>query len=166
MNIRTKASVWMILLTVSAFILGGIVSYYFVPSGVSSYRPPSWSPRVETRQSGEGGRIQGNESVENPKEIERRTRFVQRWKDKLDLSEEQTEQFRLIITVGHEKFVAASEDSREMYSQIRRETDEEIVKVLNPEQAARYKEITSEHRIRKNREKESENNRGNGQGRQ
>ena len=162
MNIRTKASVWMILLTVSAFILGGIVTYYFLPSGFSSYRPPPWSPRVETRQSGEGGRIQGKESGKDPTEIERRTRFVQRWKDKLDLSEEQTEQFRLIITAGHEKFVAASEDSREMYSQIRRETDEEIVKVLNPEQAAQYKEITSEHRIRKNREKESENNRGNG----
>lgn len=144
----------MILLMVSAFILGGIVTYYFVPSGFSSHRPPPWGQRVETRQSEEGGRIQEKESVEEPTEIERRTRFVQRWKERLDLSDEQAEQFHLIFTAGHEKFVAATEDSKERYSQIRRETEEEIIKVLNPEQSARYKEITAEYRARKNRRNE------------
>ncbi len=154
MNIRTKASVWMILLTVLAFILGGIVTYYFVPSGFSSYRPPPWSPRVETRQSGEGERIQRKESGKDPAEIERRTRFVQRWKDKLDLSDEQAEQFQMIFTAGHEKFVAAAEDSSKRHAEIRKETDEEINKVLNLEQAARYEEITAEYRAHRNRRNE------------
>ncbi|MCK5879068.1 MAG: hypothetical protein KAH24_04780 [Holophagae bacterium] len=163
MTTRTKASIWMIFLIVSAFILGGFVTYYFVPSELSSHQapPPPWHPRAQIRQNGDGNRADGKWSDEDPKEIERRTKFVQRWKEKLDLNEEQVEQFHLIFTAGHEKFVAASEASRERYSLIRRETDEAIVKVLKPDQAIRYKEITTEHRLRKNRDNQKENNRGN-----
>ncbi len=162
MTTRTKASIWMILLMVSAFILGGIVTYYFVPSEFSSPPPPPWSPKAQMRQNGDGDKMGGKWSDEDPKEIERRTKFVQRWKKKLDLNEEQVEQFHLIFTAGHEKFVAASEASRGNYSLIRRETDEAIVKVLHPDQAIRYREITAEYRnSRMNRQKENENPRGN-----
>lgn len=140
----------MVLLTVSGFILGGLVTYFFIPSeGPGPVRPP-WSPRVEMRQDGGKGRNQGAEDPEKGLEI--RTRIVNMWKDKLDLSEEQTAQFHLIFETGHEKFIAASESSRERFAQIRRETDEEISKVLNPEQVTRYKEIIEEYRIRKEQE--------------
>ena len=149
MNIRTKASMWMVLLTVSGFVLGGIVTYSFVPSqGFTPIRPP-WSPRVEMRQDGERGRNQDNDAEDREKGIERRTRLVNMWKDKLGLSEEQAAQFHLIFEAGHEKFVAASESSREKFAQIRKETEEEISKVLNPEQVIRYQEIIAEYRIRK-----------------
>jgi Spy/CpxP family protein refolding chaperone len=147
----------MVLLTVSAFILGGVVTYYFVPSGFSSPARPPWSPRFEMRQDGDRERNQENEAADKEKGIERRTRLVNMWKEKLDLSQEQAEQFHLIFEAGHQKFTDASEDSREKFSQIRIETDAEIQKVLNPEQTAKYKKIIEEHRIRRERKAENQN---------
>ena len=163
MNIRTKASIWMVLLTVSGFILGGVVTYYFVPSGFSSHARPPWSPRFETRQEVDKGRNNENDAANKENGLERRIRLVNMWKDRLDLTQDQAEQFHLIFEAGHQKFMTASEDSRERFSQIRIETDEEIIKVLNPEQTAKYKEIVEAHRIR--RERNAENEKKSGEGR-
>ena len=151
----------MVLLTVSGFILGGIVTYYFVPSGFTSPGRPPWSPRSEMRQDGAPGRNLENAAEDKEAEIEKRTRFVNKWKDKLNLSQEQAEQFHLIFEAGHQKFIDASEASRERFAQIRIETDAEIQKVLNPEQNAKYKEIIEEHRIRRDREAENQMKLGN-----
>jgi Spy/CpxP family protein refolding chaperone len=147
---------WMVLLTVSGFVLGGLVTYFFIPSEGNGLVRPPWSPRIEMRQDGERGRNQENSAVDPEKEAEKRTRLVNMWKDKLDLSEEQAAQFHLIFEAGHDKFIAASESSRERFAQIRRETDEELSKVLNPEQVTRYKEIIEEYRIRKEQRKQQD----------
>lgn len=149
----------MVLLTVSGFVLGGLVTYFFIPSeGPGPVRPP-WSPRIEMRQDGGKGRNPDNGARDLEKDEEIRTRFVNMWKDKLGLSEEQASQFHLIFEAGHEKFIAAFESSRERFAQIRRETDEEISKVLDPEQQIRYKEIVEEHRIRKEQENQKDHSR-------
>ena len=161
MKIRTKASLWMVLLTVSGFILGGIVTYYSVPSGVSNLARPPWSPRSEMNQDRDGGRNQENTAANAEKEKERRVRLVNRWKERLDLSQEQAEQLHLIFEAGNQKFIAASEASRERFSEIRIETDQEISKILNPEQTVKYNEIVAAHRIHKERKTNNENKPGN-----
>ncbi len=162
MNIRIKASIWMVLLTVSGFILGGVVTYFFVPSGIPSLARPPWSPRYEMRQNGDRGRNQENDAADKENDLERRARLVNMWKERLDLTQEQAEQFHLIFEAGHQKFIEASEASRERFSQIRIETDEEIIKVLNPEQTAKYKEIVEAHRVRRKQEAGDEKKSGEG----
>lgn len=161
MNIRTKAYVGMVLLTVTAFILGGVVTYNFLPAADtfnagSSPGPPPWSPRVGPSPEGQGPPDGSQPSPEEArKERERRQRFVERWKQKLDLTDEQVEQFHEIFTAGHEKFIAVEQASRDEFARIRRETDEAISRVLNPEQASRYTEIIEEFRNRRRNQKES-----------
>ncbi len=155
----------MVLLTVSGFILGGIVTYYFIPSGFSSPGRPPWSPRSEIRQAeGPAGGNAAKGADEKETETEKRNRFLNMWKEKLDLSQEQEEQFHLIFDAGHQKFIDASEASRERFAQIRIETDKEINKVLNPEQAAKYREIVEAHRIRREKEAGNQMKSGKGQG--
>ena len=159
MNIRTKASVWMVLLLVSAFILGGIVTYSFLPGSDFSMPPrasgpPPWSPRAGAPPEPEAAEKPDQPGAEDEAEKEkrdqqRRERFIERWRQKLDLTDEQVEHFRQIFTDGHEKFLAVEQASREQFSRIRRETDQEILKVLNPDQAREYREIIEEFRRRR-----------------
>ena len=156
----------MVLLTVTAFILGGIITYNFLPAAVtfnapSSSGPPPWSPRVGPPPEGQGTPDGSQPSPEEvQKDRERRQRFVDRWKQKLDLTDEQEEQFHEIFTAGHEKFVAVEQASREEFARIRRETDEAISRVLTPEQAARYTEIIEEFRNRRRNQKENKQESG------
>jgi len=160
LNIRTKTFVEMILIIVAAFILGGIVTYYLFPpefSVVSSTpAPPPWSPRADGRDG--PNRMKPPDSEQREAEAEqkaedRRKRFIDRWKKKLDLTDEQVDEFHQIFTAGHKKFVAVDETSREQYARIRKETDEELIKVLTPEQATKYREIVEAYRNRlRNRE--------------
>ena len=150
----------MILLTVSGFILGGVVTYYFLASAAPDHPRPPWSPRSEMRRDGGAGPSPGQKGAEDPKDIERRAKLVNMWKDRLNLTGEQAEQFHSIFKAGHEKFAVEAEAARARYSQIRKETDEAILKVLDEEQAVKYHEITSEYRARKERERNEERNQG------
>jgi len=153
----------MVLLTVSGFILGGIITYLFVPSNLSDHPRPPWSPRSDVRQEESSGGKE-NQAGKEPSEEEKRAKFLNMWKERLELSDEQTEQLRQIFDAGHLKFEAAANSAREKYSQIRRETDEEILKILNPEQADRYKKITEEFRARRERERTEQEKGRNGPG--
>lgn len=152
MKTKTKASLWMVLLTVAGFILGGIVTYFFLPPPVPHPKPP-WSPPEEVNQEKADKGVASSE--DDPREVEKRTKFVNMWKERLDLSDEQAEQFHQIFKAGHQKFEAEFKAARARYSQIRKETDAAIARVLTPDQAAKYKEITTEFRNRRAREREN-----------
>ena len=168
MNIRTKVTLWMALLIVGAFVLGGIVTYSFIPGENLTMPPPGagpppWSPKIggpgqkESPDKPESPEAREAEAEKAKRDQERRKRFVERWRKKLDLDDEQVEQFHQIFTAGHERFVAVERASREEFSRIRRETDARIIEVLNQEQAKEYQEIVEEYRLRrKAREAEEE----------
>ena len=148
MKVKTKVVFWMILLTVSGFVLGGAVTYLFIPSPGPGFSRPPWSPRETMRRENERTPPPPG-SEEDPEDVKRRTRFVKMWKDKLDLTQEQAEQFNVIFKAGHQKMEAALKAAGERYGEIRKETDEKILDVLNEDQAERYRQITTEYRNRK-----------------
>lgn len=152
MKVKTKAVFWMVLLTVSGFILGGVVTYLFIPTQQTEVSRPPWSPREMMRREAEKVPPPPGSEEEDPAEVEKRARFVNMWKEKLDLTEEQASRLDLIFKEGHQKMEASLQEAGQRYREIRRETDEKILEVLDGEQAERYRQITSEYRARRARE--------------